>query len=80
MWCSGRWAFAQKVEHVVFGTVGLRAGGHVCEDPVAAGFFERILLQIGGLTAGADPRVSVDHARHTTNHTTARYRHGISER
>lgn len=74
-------ALAQQVEHVVeLGTVGPRAGGHVGEDPVASGLLERVLLQVGGLVAGADPRVSVSHARHVTNHTTTRQWHRVSER
>lgn len=56
---------AQQVEHVVeFGTVRLRVGRHVGEDPIAAGPHGCVLLQVGGLVAGADPRVSVNHARH----------------
>lgn len=41
---------------VEFGTVRFRTGGHVDEYPVAAGFFECVLLQVGGLVAGADAR------------------------
>lgn len=73
---------AQEVKHVIeFGTVRLRAGRHVREDPVASHLHQRILLQVGGLVAGTDPRVSVNHARHAPNrHTITRQRHGVSER
>ncbi len=71
---------AQQVEHVAeLGTVRLRAGRDVGEDPVAARPHERVLLQVDGLAAGADPRVSVNHAHHATNHTTTRQRHGVTE-
>lgn len=65
---------------VEFRTVRLRAGRHVREDPIAPRLRQRILLQVGGLIAGADPRVSVNHARHAPNHTITRQRHGVSER
>ena len=74
-------ALAQEVEHVVeFGTVRPRAGRHVGEDPVAPGLLQRVPLQIGGLVARADPRVSVNHARHAIDHTTTRQRHGVPGR
>ena len=74
-------ALAQEVEHVVeFGTVRPRPGRHVGEDPVAPGLLQRVPLQIGGLVARADPRVSVNHARHAIDHTTTRQRHGVPER
>ena len=74
-------ALAQEVEHVVeFGTVRPRAGRHVGEDPVAPGLLECVLLQISGLVARADPRVSVNHARHAIDHTTTRQRHGVMGR
>ena len=74
-------ALPQEVEHVVeFGTVRPRAGRHVGEDPVAPGLLECVLLQISGLVARADPRVSVNHARHAIDHTTTRQRHGVMGR
>lgn len=39
---------------VEFGTVGLGAGCHVGEDSITTGLFECVLLQVGGLVAGAD--------------------------
>ena len=61
-------------------TMGLRAGGHVGEDHVAAGILKCVLLQAGGLVVGGDPRVSVNHARHVSDHATTRQWHGVSER
>lgn len=57
---------------VKLGTVGLRAGRHVGEDSIATGLFERVLLQIGGLVAGADPRIPVCHACHACHGTITR--------
>lgn len=65
---------------VEFRTVRLRAGRHVREDPVASRLHKCVLLQVGGLVAGTDPRVSVNHARHAPNHTITRQRHEVSER
>lgn len=65
---------------VEFGTVRFRAGGHVGEYPVAAGFFECVLLQVGGLVAGADARVAVCHACHVCHGTITRQSAHLMER